>query len=556
LNLNTAHNQPLTFGSGLFTLGGNLQVAGNATTTGALAANTFNGNTISQGGGTLNLSGNTLTVSGTSNINQNLRTTDSPTFAALSLTNALTTANGGTGTNTLASLTVGTNLSITGGQKVLIGTSTQISISANPSFTSITATATSSLASASSTALTVSGPAWITGTATLATTSVTTLTANTFNGLTLNVGTGTLTLNSNTLALQGGNTTLIGANSISTSTISQIILNGNGNTLSLFGNANINQNLTTTSTPSFAGLTITGNATTTGSSTMQGPLAITTQTTPQLTLGYNAGNYWSSTVASTGGLTFDGNGTSTNFTIKLESSSVSDNYSSQNKIASSYNVSVSASNLQLGQSTTVCGAYSVTGIDGLIYGTVVGADGNCWLDRNLGATEVAASSIDTASYGYYYQWGRGYDGHQISTSPATTTLSSTATPGNNDFIESNSSPYDWVSPQINTLWQSPSYTNNPCPSGFYPPTQTQWATLVTDAGITNSATAFSSSLKLPLAGNRNISNAGLYSQGSLGYYWSSSPNGTSAYYLYFTSSGVNPANTNNRANGFSVRCVN
>lgn len=43
----------------------------------------------------------------------------------------LSVARGGTGTNTLASLTVGSNLSITGGQNVLIGTSTQISLGAN-----------------------------------------------------------------------------------------------------------------------------------------------------------------------------------------------------------------------------------------------------------------------------------------------------------------------------------------------------------------------------------------------------------------------------------------
>jgi len=58
-----------------------------------------------------------------------------------------------------------------------------------------------------------------------------------------------------------------------------------------------------------------------------------------------------------------------------------------------------------------------------------------------------------------------------------------------------------------------------------------------------------------LAGNRNNSDATLNNQGSNGNYWSSSPNGTNAYNLNFNSGGVNPANNNNRANGFSVRCV-
>ena len=50
----------------------------------------------------------------------------------------LAVTNGGTGTNTLASLSVGANLGITGGQNVLLGTTTQITISDTPSFTGLT----------------------------------------------------------------------------------------------------------------------------------------------------------------------------------------------------------------------------------------------------------------------------------------------------------------------------------------------------------------------------------------------------------------------------------
>jgi len=39
---------------------------------------------------------------------------------------------------------------------------------------------------------------------------------------------------------------------------------------------------------------------------------------------------------------------------------------------------------------------------GLTYGTVVGPDGKCWFDRNLGATQVATSAAgDVNSWGYY-----------------------------------------------------------------------------------------------------------------------------------------------------------
>ena len=60
---------------------------------------------------------------------------------------------------------------------------------------------------------------------------------------------------------------------------------------------------------------------------------------------------------------------------------------------------------------------------------------------------------------------------------------------------------------------------------------------------------------IPLAGYRNRANGSLKHQGSNGNYWSSSPFGTNAYNLNFNSGGVNPANNNNRAYGFSVRCV-
>ncbi len=58
----------------------------------------------------------------------------------------------------------------------------------------------------------------------------------------------------------------------------------------------------------------------------------------------------------------------------------------------------------------------------------------------------------------------------------------------------------------------------------------------------------------PASGNRN--GTGLNNRGSNGNYWSSSLNSqTNGYNLNFNSTGVNPANNNNRFNGFSVRAV-
>jgi uncharacterized protein (TIGR02145 family) len=60
---------------------------------------------------------------------------------------------------------------------------------------------------------------------------------------------------------------------------------------------------------------------------------------------------------------------------------------------------------------------------------------------------------------------------------------------------------------------------------------------------------------LPAAGNRNNSNGTLNNAGTNGNYWSSTPSGTTnAMNLNFNSGNAN-VNNNNRANGFSVRCV-
>ncbi|QQS61275.1 MAG: hypothetical protein IPN70_05320 [Candidatus Moraniibacteriota bacterium] len=195
------------------------------------------------------------------------------------------------------------------------------------------------------------------------------------------------------------------------------------------------------------------------------------------------------------------------------------------------------------------------GFQGIIYSPITAKDGKVWLDRNLGATRVATAFNDSQSYGHYYQWGRGTDGHQLTTSTTTGTLSSLDTPGHGQFILAPSSPYDWRSPQNNTLWQGVDGTNNPCPPGFRLPTQPEWSVLVSAEGITDSATAYASTLKLSVAGYRHRSSGGFGNQGSYGFYWSSSVSGTLALNLYFNSGSVNPANSYDRANGLPVRCL-
>jgi hypothetical protein len=101
-------------------------------------------------------------------------------------------------------------------------------------------------------------------------------------------------------------------------------------------------------------------------------------------------------------------------------------------------------------------------IHGLTYGYAYNpTTQRVWLDRNLGATQVATSSTDSNAYGWLYQWGRATDGHQIRTSVTTPTLSSTDQPINNNFIITSITPDDWRNPQNNNLWQGVDGINNP-----------------------------------------------------------------------------------------------
>jgi len=191
-------------------------------------------------------------------------------------------------------------------------------------------------------------------------------------------------------------------------------------------------------------------------------------------------------------------------------------------------------------------------VDHLVYNFVTAEDGKVWLDRNLGASEVATSKTDTAAYGYLYQWGRLSDGHQISTSGTTGTQSSGDVPGNGLFVIGSS---DWRNPANDSLWQGVSGVNNPCPPGFRIPTDSEWTAIVSAAGITGDDTAFSSSLKLTIAGSRWGLNGNPFAVGANGYYWSSTTGSGQSDSLQFTSGAVSIGVSVVRSWGFSVRPI-
>jgi hypothetical protein len=189
----------------------------------------------------------------------------------------------------------------------------------------------------------------------------------------------------------------------------------------------------------------------------------------------------------------------------------------------------------------------------LVVNVVNPATGKIWMDRNLGASQVATSSTDAAAYGDLYQWGRRSDGHQCRTSATTTTLSSIDQPTNGNFILTPNSPFDWRSPQNADLWQGVNGVNNPCPSGYRIPTETEINAERLSWGQNTMAGAFASPLKLPVAGYRSGS-AGSLDAGT-GYYWSSTVfSGTDSRGLLF-SAGNAYLIVSYRAFGYAVRCL-
>ncbi|HRQ31328.1 MAG TPA: FISUMP domain-containing protein [Saprospiraceae bacterium] len=188
------------------------------------------------------------------------------------------------------------------------------------------------------------------------------------------------------------------------------------------------------------------------------------------------------------------------------------------------------------------------------YGTVVSpATGKIWLDRNLGASQVATSSTDAAGYGDLYQWGRNADGHQIRTSGTTSSQASNYFTNNGLFITGN---FNWLSVVETHMWSGTAAENNPCPSGYRIPTAAEWEQERLTWSSNNAAGAFASSLKLPMGGFRSYDVGVFYEVGTNGIYWSSTVHGFQSRYLVFDFSTANmglPPLV--RADGASVRCI-
>ena len=185
------------------------------------------------------------------------------------------------------------------------------------------------------------------------------------------------------------------------------------------------------------------------------------------------------------------------------------------------------------------------------YGTVE-SQGKCWMDRNLGASQVATAYNDSAAYGDLFQWGRLDDSHQTRTSGTTSTRSSTDNPGHSSFI---TAQY-WRNPTNDNLWQGVSGINNPCPSGWRLPTSAELSAEMSSWSEPNYNGAFASPLKLTAGGNRYYNTGALQAVGTAGNYWGSTVVSGGVYARWeIYGWAVYTSSVNASGHGYSVRCV-
>jgi len=202
----------------------------------------------------------------------------------------------------------------------------------------------------------------------------------------------------------------------------------------------------------------------------------------------------------------------------------------------------------------------------VVYPTVRAKDGKIWLQKNLGATQVATATTDAASFGDLFQWGRWDDGHQLRTS----TWSATApSPNNPSAIASGSASFYrtwWSGGTTADSWTNttPDATHgkDPCAaigSGWHMPASTEWASVFTSEAINGLPAALSSNLKMAASGFRDGGSSGSVSNndGSRADYWTATvASGAQIYQVHINNVGtVSSTSATSRYQGHAVRCL-
>jgi uncharacterized protein (TIGR02145 family) len=147
------------------------------------------------------------------------------------------------------------------------------------------------------------------------------------------------------------------------------------------------------------------------------------------------------------------------------------------------------------------------------------------------------------------------------------------------YRDKNTTEYSWLPARDNYLWSTNGIASgsktiyDPCPSGWRVPARvaisesdddspwkgvaapTSWSSSSDTNGVTN----WGDNAKYPAAGYRYYKSGSINDGGVRGVYWSASPYSSSSFfasYLYvYYGGGIYRSYNNNRAYGFSVRCV-
>lgn len=179
--------------------------------------------------------------------------------------------------------------------------------------------------------------------------------------------------------------------------------------------------------------------------------------------------------------------------------------------------------------------------------------GRTWLDKNLGAIQVATSITDADAYGDLFQWGRAADGHEHRNSSTTTGLAYSDSTGHSDFILRDTYPYNWRS-AFGLPWQGVNGISNPCPTDYRVPTEAEFIEEYESWSSLDLYGAFSSVLKIPAGGTRYHNDGLFHNVGSGARFWTSTTSGVYSKHVVINTDTIFMYPWG-RAQGMSVRCI-
>jgi prepilin-type N-terminal cleavage/methylation domain-containing protein len=175
---------------------------------------------------------------------------------------------------------------------------------------------------------------------------------------------------------------------------------------------------------------------------------------------------------------------------------------------------------------------------------------------NVWTNTAPIAHNDSNWYWELFQWWNNAWMRLAWTSPTQISITATwSTYSSSTFIYDTS---DWNTTQNDNLWWNTPWTDVdrkwPCEVWYHVPSEPEWSWLHTAWWWAAGWLSMASDLKMAMTGRLYMTNASLNTEGLVGYFWSSSPNGTKAHYMYLGSTEVYPSFTSDRAYGYSVRC--